>query len=93
MSEPQYVSLDDVQKLVDAQLAKVRQEHDDAMAAQKSETDSLRAALEAAQRAGTPSTNVVEHGAGPGLEIAETWSQAQQTASRADADAARTRAA
>jgi hypothetical protein len=79
---PQYVSLEDVQKLVDDQLAKVREEHDSALAAQKADNDArvdqLQAALEAAQRSGQPTSVVPEHGAGPGLEIAETWGQYQQ---------------
>lgn len=94
---PQYVSLDDVQKLVDAQLAKVRQEHEDALASQKAESDAridaLQGALEAAQKAGQPSTNVVQHGGGPGTEIAETWGQADQARAIAEADAKAGRAA
>lgn len=44
------------------------------------------AALEAqlaASRAAQPLTLTPVHGAGPGLDVAETWSQAEQEAARA----------
>jgi hypothetical protein len=38
-------------------------------------------------RAGTPLGTIPDHGAGPGQDIAETWSQAEQEQAKADADA------
>lgn len=38
-------------------------------------------------RAGLPGGTLPEHSAGPYDEIAETWSQAEQEASKAEADA------
>ena len=37
----------------------------------------------AATRAGIPLSLIPEHGAGPGTEISDTWSQAEQEAARA----------
>ena len=37
----------------------------------------------AATRAGMPLSLIPEHGAGPGMEVAETWSAAEQEAAKA----------
>lgn len=92
MSSPQLVSMDDVQKLVDDQIAKTRAEYEALIAAQKEDADARVSALEeavkAAQRAGQPSTSVPEHAGGPGTEIADTWSQYEQERARAAREAA-----
>jgi hypothetical protein len=41
----------------------------------------------AAARAAAPLTLIPEHGAGPGMEVNETWSQADQEASVANQEA------
>ena len=38
----------------------------------------------AAAQAAAPITLIPEHGAGPGMEVAETWSQADQELAKAD---------
>lgn len=40
----------------------------------------------ATTRAGIPLSLIPEHGAGPGMEVAETWSAADQAAARAADD-------
>lgn len=40
----------------------------------------------AATRAGMPLSTIPVNGAGPGNEVAETWSQADQEAARAEAE-------
>jgi hypothetical protein len=40
----------------------------------------------AVTRAGLPLTLIPEHGAGPGMEIAETWSAAEQAEAKALAE-------
>jgi hypothetical protein len=41
----------------------------------------------AAAQAAAPLTLIPEHGAGPGMEVNETWSQADQVAANANQDA------
>ena len=84
---PQFVSMDDVQKLVDDQLAQVRKQYDEEKAASDARVDQLQAQLEAAQKSAQPLTSVVAHGGGPGLEIAPTWSQFEQERAVAAANA------
>ena len=73
--QPQWVSADDVKRLVDEQNAE-----------RDAKIDALQAELEAARKQGQPVTdNVPEHAAGPGLERAETWSQAEQEAAQLEA--------
>jgi len=84
MSEPPtWVSADDVQKMIDAQLDKVRSDHEAQIAELSAKSDQLQAQLDAARASAVPITSVPEHSGGPGTEIAPTWSQYEQEKSRA----------
>jgi hypothetical protein len=63
--------MDDVQRLVDEQLAKVRAENEAQVAG-------LQAQLDAARKAASPATSVPWNSGGVGEAIHDTWSQYEQ---------------
>lgn len=75
---PTGLSAEQVQQMIDAQLAKIQAQHKDEMVALQSQLEAMTAAM--ATR-GVVSL-VPTHGAGPGLEVAETWSQWEQEIAR-----------
>ena len=86
MSEPTEAAAaftwDDVQRAISEAVAETKTALQEV---HNREMDTLRA-----QVASTiPSSNIPEHGAGPGTTIRDTWSQAEQEAERASAEAAR----
>lgn len=82
-----FVSMEDVQRLVDEQLAKVREEHEDQIAG-------LQAQLDAARKANSVTTSIPWNSAGIGDAVHETWSYHEQTkAQQAEERAAEERAA
>ncbi len=84
MTTPEWVSAEQVQQMIDAQLESLRSEHDAQMADVNAQLDAARRAA-----AGAPVISVPEHSAGPGIDVAETWSQWEQTLARDAAEAAR----
>jgi hypothetical protein len=91
MGTPSYVSMDDVQTLVEEQLAKVREEHEAALLQVRIDSDArvdnLQAQLDAARKAASPTTSVPWNAGGLGDAIHETWSQAEQARAHAAAEA------
>lgn len=72
------LSYEDVQRIVSEQLAQRDAQHAEEIKALKDQLDAMTAAM--ATR-GVVSL-VPAHGAGPGIEVAETWSQWEQEISR-----------
>lgn len=85
MSDAEWVSADDVQRMIDGQLAKRDEEHQSQLDALEARSDHLQAQLDAAQANAVPLSSVPEHSGGNGTEIAPTWSQYDQERSHAAA--------
>lgn len=87
---PEFLSAAQTQSLVDEAVAAATARFESALAdqqaAHETATANLQKQLEAA-RAVAPVSVIPEHGGGPGLDIEETWSYAQQTAAREAAQA------
>jgi benzoyl-CoA reductase/2-hydroxyglutaryl-CoA dehydratase subunit BcrC/BadD/HgdB len=77
-NQPQWISAEDVQHMIDSQLQALEERHQE-------EVSALRAELTA--RPETP-TGIPENAGGPGTEVSETWSYAEQQAAHAAREAA-----
>ena len=83
-------SWDDLEKRIDAivatRLAQQQEVHAKEIAELRAEVDAARKATEITLSGLSPHERVPEHAGGPGLEMAATWSLAEQTASARAAD-------
>lgn len=69
------VSLESIQQIIDQALARQQEQHEQQMTELRGEIKATKAASRAVIQAGSL---VPHNGAGPGNEIAETWSQEEQ---------------